>query len=49
MVVEQAGTQYQLKFTIEKSTDLKTWTTDHEYKIEVDIGQGKQFLRVRVE
>ena len=28
MVVEQVGTEYELKYTVEKSTDLKNWVVD---------------------
>jgi len=49
ILVERVGDQYQLKLTIEKSDDLKTWTTYQEQTILIDAEVGKQFLRVKVE
>ena len=49
VVVERVGDSYQIKLTIEKSDDLKSWTTHQEETILIDAGAGKQFLRVKVE
>jgi len=49
LLVEKVGDQYQLKLTIEKSDDLKTWTVYQEQTILIDAGSGKNFLRVKME
>jgi endonuclease I len=49
ILVEKVGDQYQIKLTIEKSEDLKTWTVYQEQTILIDAGSGKNFLRVKME
>lgn len=49
ILVERIGNQYQLKFMIEKSDDLKTWTPYDDQTILIDAEEGKQFIRVKVE
>jgi hypothetical protein len=49
ILVEKVGDQYQVKLTIEKSEDLKTWTVYQEQTILIDAGSGKNFLRVKME
>lgn len=49
IVVERVGDNFQIKLTIEKSDDLKTWETHLEQTILIEAEEGKQFLRVKAE